>query len=454
MKASRFNRVFKTTEGAWLAFNSYSTALAELDPENVSFIQALLASPNGVSCRTPEQHAIREALIEGHFLVEDEIDELAQVQADVLRDRFRQDHLLLTIAPTLDCNFRCDYCYEEHLRVTMAKAVQKKLVEWVRERAPGTRKLSVCWYGGEPLLPRALAVVENLSAAFVKIAQEHGIEYEAQVITNGFLLDREKMKRLVELGVQSVQVTLDGPPDMHDRRRVLINGRGTFWRIIENLKETVDLASFQLRINVDQRNAMAALDLVEVLVEEGLGDKIRPYLAQVTYDGAACGNILEACYSSDDFARMEVQIYEEAGRRDLPLARYPSRIPGAFCTADRVNGFVFSPTGSIFKCWHEVTMNPDAAIATLLDGQQPFQKANEDRWLSWNAFEKQGCRSCNVLPLCHGGCPLEAIKHPEKDRGACERYKFNLEPLLGVTHRHGSPYTRAAGESAARDFCG
>ena len=47
-----------------------------------------------------------------------------------------------------------------------------------------------------------------------------------------------------------------------------------------------------------------------------------------------------------------------------------------------------------------------------------------------------GCRSCEVMPLCHGGCPLEAMRHPERDRGACEHYKFHLEPLLELRHLH------------------
>jgi uncharacterized protein len=236
--------------------------------------------------------------------------------------------------------------------------------------------------------------------------------------------------------VRKVQVTLDGPPEQHDRRRHLVGGRGTFERILENLKSTVDLADFQVRINVDARNSMQALEVVEILVKEGLGAKVRPYLAQVTHDGAACGNIQELCYSSRDFARMEVEVYREAAKRGLPLSRYPFRLAGAFCTADRLQGYVVAPTGLLFKCWHEVTMNPERSIGSLLDEQQPYQRSNEDKWLRWDALEKTGCRSCDVMPLCHGGCPLEAMRRPESDRGACEHYKFHLEPLLEIRHLH------------------
>lgn len=448
MKPSRYNRLFQSSDGTWLAFNSWSTALAELEPDDVGFIQAILADPDGTPCDTESKRRIREALISAHFLVEDDFDELATIKADLLRDRFRTDELHLTIAPTLDCNFRCDYCFEEHLKVSMSTTVQDALLRWVEEKLAGAKGFYVTWYGGEPLLPKAYPVLERLSERFCEIAERAGVQYSADVVTNGFFLDRARMERLAELGVRKVQVTFDGPRESHDARRHLIGGRGTFDRILANLKETVDLAQFQVRVNVDARNASSALDVVQTLVDEGLGDKVRPYLAMVTHDGAACGNIVEFCYSSADFAGMELEIYREAARRKLPLARYPFRLAGAFCTADRLNGFVIAPTGAIFKCWHEVTMSPEKSIGSLLDPQQPFQKRNEDHWLQWDALSKTGCRSCEVLPLCHGGCPVEAMAHPERDRGACEHYKFHLEPLVEIRHLHRS---EAGGTTPARN---
>ena len=437
MKASRYNRIFRAEDGTWLAFNSWSTALAEIEEAQKPFIDALLENPDGTRCETAEQRDIREGLIQAHFLVEDHDDEVATAKADLLRDRFRTDQLHLTIAPTMDCNFRCDYCFEEHLKVSMSKRVQDLLLDFAEQKTRGGSALYVTWYGGEPLLPKGFPAVERLSEGFQKLTRERGLDYQAHLVTNGFFLDRERMQRMKELGVNKVQVTLDGPRHKHDARRHLVGGRGTFDRIVQNIKDTLDLAEFQIRINVDARNSIEALEAVEVLVAEGICPPARAYLAQVTHDGAACGNIQELCYSSQDFARMEVEVYREAARRGLPLSRYPFRLAGAFCTADRINGYVVSPNGLLFKCWHEVTMSPEKSIGSLLDGQQPFQKAIEDRWLNWDALgTKSGCRSCEVMPMCHGGCPLEAMKHPERDRGACEHWKFHLEPLLEIRHLH------------------
>ncbi|MFH1999377.1 MAG: radical SAM protein [Planctomycetota bacterium] len=430
MKASRYNKVFRATDGTWLAFNSWSTALAEILPDDLAFVKALLADPDNTPCDTAEKREMREAMLNAHFLVDDAMDEGATLKADLMRDRFGPEQFHLTIAPTLNCNFRCDYCYEEHLKITMSKPVEDALVRWVEKLLPGSKEFQVTWYGGEPLLPQAFPIVERLSAAFQKIAAEKGINYMGHLVTNAYLMTPEKIKRLAELGVARVQVTLDGPPEIHDQRRILAGGKGTFWKIIENLKSCIDLAGFQVRINVDRRNALSTLKVLEILEKEGLRGKLRPYLAQVVVDGAACGNIHEACFSSEEFAATEIEIYQAAFEKGYFPARYPVRLDGAYCMAERVNGYVVAPTGSIFKCWHEVTLAPEKAIGSLLDGQQPFQKFNEDNWLGWDALEKPGCRECEILPMCHGGCPLVAMRHPERDHGACEHFKFHLEPLL------------------------
>ena len=92
MKASRYNRLFQAADGAWLVFNAWSTALAEVEPENLAFLRALLAEPDGTPCDTADKLQMREALIAGHFLVDDAMDEVGTVKADLLRDRFRRTH--------------------------------------------------------------------------------------------------------------------------------------------------------------------------------------------------------------------------------------------------------------------------------------------------------------------------------------------------------------------------
>lgn len=52
-------------------------------------------------------------LVKGNFLVEDDADELKLLEHRLNRSRYASGVLGLTIAPTLNCNFRCAYCYEK-----------------------------------------------------------------------------------------------------------------------------------------------------------------------------------------------------------------------------------------------------------------------------------------------------------------------------------------------------
>lgn len=75
------------------------------------------------------------------------------------------------------------------------------------------------WYGGEPLL--AWDTICSLSERIIKIADENNCKYAAGIVTNGYLFDEDKILKLKELKIKTVQITLDGPPKVHSRRKGL-----------------------------------------------------------------------------------------------------------------------------------------------------------------------------------------------------------------------------------------
>jgi uncharacterized protein len=78
------------------------------------------------------------------------------------------------------------------------------------------RELVVTYFGGEPLLDfSSLAAISGC----IQDELPQGLDARQAVITNGTLLGRYA-PALREIGVTTAQVTLDGPPEVHDRRRV------------------------------------------------------------------------------------------------------------------------------------------------------------------------------------------------------------------------------------------
>ena len=75
------------------------------------------------------------------------------------------------------------------------------------------------------------AALFDLSTALMVRCATAGVKYGADIVTNGYLFDEATCQRLADHSVDAAQITLDGPPEVHDRRRPLASGQGTFWQL-------------------------------------------------------------------------------------------------------------------------------------------------------------------------------------------------------------------------------
>ena len=244
-------------------------------------------------------------------------------------------------------------------------------------------------------------------------------------------------RRLAAAGVTGAQITLDGPPEIHDRRRKLHSGRGTFDQIVRNLKETKDILNFLVRVNVDKENFEAAFKLVEILKREGILDKVKLYFSQVENSAGVCVDMKDRCLSTEEFSRMQVELYEKLIQKDFFQIEYPSLAPGGHCGADTEASFVVVPNGDLFKCWEEVGMESRFAVGSIFrEHLYPYERRNLDRYLKWDPFALGSCSTCGVLPLCMGGCPHH--RTPD-DTGievaSCTSWKYNLEDMMKLRYQ-------------------
>ena len=153
----------------------------------------------------------------------------------------------IIVLPTYACNCRCPYCYEDHSAVNMPDEVYESIKRLlVIQKNNGLSKLHLEFFGGEPLL--CLEKVMDLSAYANELIQDN---YNGCMTTNGTLLNYDVFQKLNDAGVRGFQITLDGPKLLHDQRRVLANGKGSFDAIWKNLMaaKNSDL-SFQITIRV------------------------------------------------------------------------------------------------------------------------------------------------------------------------------------------------------------
>jgi len=411
MKQSKYNFIFPIEGSMYLIYNAVSGGFAKVDSQTL----AVLQHPDEYRDNDRASQVL-ENLKKGTFVVEKDFDELKYLKVLSTAHRFASHSMGVTIAPTLECNFDCTYCYETHAPVTMNKDIitsVKKFFEFEIKKING---LGVTWFGGEPLI--AFEIVKEISQF---ILNQKEITFEAGMITNGYLLTRKIAEQLKELKTTSVQITLDGPPETHDKRRPLRNGKGTFERILTNITDATDILKVSIRVNVDESNIEHVPEVLDILGEKGLKDRVCVYFAPVL-DINMCRDAAGACFSYETYSQHEIELYKKALEKKFQIVRFPVPLKGC-CGAVSLNSFLIDPYGNFHKCWNTVGVEGEA-VGKI--GEPLKMNSTLLNWLSWDPFEKGECRECKFLPICMGGCPyLSRIREVN-----CSTWKYNLEEML------------------------
>lgn len=431
MKPSRYNIFVPLRQERVLAYNGFAGGLALWEKPEQETYQKLA---DGLAANLADP--VVQSLVYGGYLVANYVDELAVLEEQYKAHRFNPGTMTLTIAPTLDCNFGCDYCFQGQDKPVdvMSQEVQDAIISLVERAAPGIKQLGIAWYGGEPLLrPK---IIEALSDRLIELCERHGIGYTAMMVSNGYRLNVEVAKSLYSRRVKTIQVTLDGTPEYHDQRRVLLSGKETFEKIVENLKAVVDAVPIMLsiRVNIDQRNREQIKHLLDLLAEQGLGQRnnFKVYFAPVEAMTQGCHLVEDVTMGKSEYGQLEAELYRYGFEKGLTQLPYPPRFHGT-CAAVKPKGLVIIPSGNIHKCWDTVN-NPLYAVGSIFDIDALKQSKLMQEWLKWTPFVNDTCRNCKLLPNCAGACAYKFI-HAEDTRGEaavlpCPSWKYNIKERL------------------------
>lgn len=427
MKQSRFNEYFFAPDGKKLAFNSYSCGLAVVDDK----YEKLMSELNKITDDNipKELQKCYEAAKEGMFIVPDDYDELVELYTKRNFQKYSLESLGLTIAPTLACNFKCIYCYETSKPGIMSSDVAEKIVDFVKFESDQIKNLSISWYGGEPLLAKEL--IYSLSNKFIEICNEKNIEYSAFIISNGSLLDDDTISKLIEYQVRGIQITIDGPPEIHNSRRVDKANIGTFDLLIENINKLLKTNKIEvvLRINVDKNNDSEVDKLIAILDERLVNKNVKITFGQVTAYTEACRTIEGDCYNNGEFAVKLLQYYNilaKYGFDEYNEFPYPE-VKLNYCCAELMNSFVIDPEGYLYKCWNEVG-NISGAIGNIKNDLYDVTCYKNGKWLKRNPFDNSKCINCSLLPVCMGGCPHnDMVLHNDN---VCDMIKYNIKDIM------------------------
>lgn len=168
----------------------------------------------------------------GFFKTEEEI-------RDTLSNQLEQ----LTLEITQSCNLRCSYCtyggdhkhQRTHSNAVMSDKVIDQAIDFFFERNTKTKKVSVGFYGGEPLLhyDKVKYAIER-----TRKYNRKGQEVNLQLTTNGYLLNDEMIDYFAENEV-TYWISFDGSKETNDLNRRTAEGHGTAERTFENVEKII-----------------------------------------------------------------------------------------------------------------------------------------------------------------------------------------------------------------------
>ena len=434
-KVSRYTHIIDEN-GKCLIYNARSNILARVP---IELGEALRKGDAIVIQKFMSHKELANKLLTNHFVVPSVHNEIADALKPLSSNRTLKNWLNLTIAPTLDCNFSCPYCFEpKNSSDFMSEDVANKLISFLDSKLDGRKSLSITWYGGEPTL--AVDRIEMLTDKIKELSELRDIALYFEMITNGYNLDPDIRERLELCSISRYQITLDGPPEIHDARRYPKSGGKSFWKIIENIKALMGRFDIDIRCNLDRQNSDHAHRLIEILSREGLLDHCSLSFSHVdTITDASC---YYQCHSlsMQDFAKLSHALHERYNDCLKPL--YPPN-PHT-CSAIGPNSYVIDPLGRIYRCWTAIG-DPKEAIGTL---DKPNDIRLCDTLSHFNIETDEKCLECDFLPICLGSCPYKfLILNNSEDR--CVRWKFILHDVLKAQSRIFDPFREKGAKESA-----
>lgn len=421
---SKYNILSKSKKYGYLLFNTMSLVFIRIKEEDIDTWLSLKSNPDNY-----KNFSNRDFLIRTRIIVKNQEDDLNMYLADILKNRYNSSDMALTVLPTRGCNFGCIYCYEhDRPNIAMDEQTEDAIVRFVKSNG-NLKRLSVVWYGGEPLLN--FDSIVRLTKKF----QQLGIEYSAKMVSNGYLLFKERAETMKSLSMRNIQITFDGSEDIHNQRRALLGGQPTYRTIMDNLKYLLSVNSeitIDIRTNIDRRNKNDYNTFYRAFKAE-IDDK------RVTmYPGFVSDLLSSECVSPEHNisdggykAQFVLDIFDKYGieiKSFLPKYRRHS------CVASKYFAFVIGPSGEIYKCWRMVG-NKSETIGNVKDDNFDMAKFSKYIVGADYIFDSK-CLECEFIAMCGGGCPLTRIRNKYENIGMnhCCPEKTHMEDLMELRY--------------------
>lgn len=392
MKQSLYNNFIRLNDGTVLGYNALNQRFAVFANDPKSLLKEVYSSN---ACY--KKDIIK--LIEGGFIIDDTLDEIKLLLGDIKVTDYNLEIAELHVNPTLDCNFRCWYCYEEHkagskMSGQVLEAVQKYLDKTI---TLSLRQFRLSFFGGEPLL-QFDSVCKPLIEEAAKLCKERGVAFNLSFTTNSYLLTNEIAKYLGRFSC-GIQITLDGHREFHNKVRFAPGGIGSYDRIISNVAILANTGvNVVLRVNYTLGNIESVLGIITDLKAQNI---VEPHNVTVDFQRVwqdrHKGGDEKIKLLINEYGRQLNEIGIIYGMPDLHNPRVIS------CYGDKKNYICVNYNGDFYKCTARDFKPEKRAGYLAQDGTLIWEPGYQETW-DKAKFSREICRSCRIAPICLGGC--------------------------------------------------
>ncbi len=350
--------------------------------------------------------ALYKQCIDAGIIVDDLVDELTLLQERILQTDNNTDNFILHINPTLDCNFNCWYCYENHVPHSRMKEdvvrATKSFIDSVLKR-PQIKSFSLSFFGGEPLFHFNRVSKEIIGHTATECAKS-GVRFQVNFTSNGALINEEIVKFLSQYPC-GFQITLDGGKPDHDKTRFSKNGDGSFDTIVGNIKLLLQ-SGIEVIVRVNYTGAN--IDSVKT-VFDSFKDITGEEKKYVRFDFQRVwqdrnDNIEDE--TEEKITRIR-NLFREAGF--AVNTNYLLHGISNSCYGDKINHLLINYNGDVYGCTAR-DFNKENRIGFLdCNGEVHFDEKKVKKRNS-SKLSKAVCKSCRIAPLCGGGCKQRAME--------------------------------------------
>ncbi len=141
----------------------------------------------------------------------------------------RESRDILIVKLTSACPLRCGYCYDYEETSTKSLSVDQVVSAAVQLLRHTNRGLTLLFHGGEPLLE--IRKIDEICERVTRSASASGASIRYLLQTSGIILNQKIVDVLTQHDIR-IGLSMDGPPEINDKIRVLTRGRpstSTIW---------------------------------------------------------------------------------------------------------------------------------------------------------------------------------------------------------------------------------